>query len=141
MSISERRRADIRKELKRGLKILNTEMDNIENMQEKGVCIRDQQLRFLEHYPGIRMEYEGLVAQSLKDEEAKIPEGALKIFVEMAWKHKDIGTLEQITEAAGYYRCDKCRELHVISRECMYTEYEKYNEDKDTEEEQEEVKQ
>jgi len=125
LSISERKKSDRRKKLKEMLKALDNVFNAIKDGAESGEVPRDQQLRFLKDYPSIRQEYEGLVAESLK-EETGLPEGKLRQFIDKLEELQKIGPRDQVIEAAGYYRCDNCNELHENGRDCMYEEYKKF---------------
>jgi len=120
--ISERAKADRRKMYREGLFILENEMKNIKDRQQSGNPLRDQQLRFLDHYPETRKKYEMLIADSLEKDKG-LPEGKLKEFVDRIEWMESVGSLEEVIESSGYYRCDKCGELHTKSRKCMYEEY------------------
>jgi len=129
-SISKRREADWRKELKENIDLLKQAKASIKNKLDKGETLRDQDLRFLEHYPDILRE---LREKQVQTKEETLEEGKLKTYIERLWKLKEIGKLEDVIEATGYYRCEQCGELHVLNRKCMYEEYKEFKANKEIE--------
>lgn len=118
--ISERTKADRRKSYREALEALEFAFKNIQAKAKSGKFLRDQELRFLDHYPETRRKYEMLIADSLEDDEG-LPEGKLKEFVEKLEWMESIGKREEVIEHAELYRCSKCNELHPKDMEkCMY---------------------
>jgi len=128
--VSERKQADMRKELKESIDLLKQAKTSIKNKLDKGETLRDQDLRFLEHYPDILRE---LREKQIQTKEETLEEGKLKIFIERLWKFKEIGNLDEVIEASGYYRCEECGELHALNRKCIYEEYKEFRTDEETE--------
>jgi len=120
--VSQRRESEARKELKESIGLLIKTRKNLTAKVNKGETLRDQELRFLEHYPDI---LRNLRERQVEVKEEVLPEGKLKEFIDRVWRLKDIGKLEDVIEATGYYRCNNCGELHVLDRECMYNEFNK----------------
>jgi len=119
-SISKRKEAEWRKELKEDIELLKQTKENIKNKVDKGETLRDQELRFLEHYPDLLWK---LREKQVQTKEETLEEGVLKTYIERLWKLKEIGNLEEVIEATGYYRCEQCGELHALNRKCIYEEY------------------
>jgi hypothetical protein len=115
------------------LETLELSRKNIDAKAKAGKVLRDQELRFINHYPETRKKYELLIADSL-EEDVGLPEGKLKEFVDRLEWMESIGNLEEVIKETDYYRCDKCGELHAKSRKCMYTEFKEMQIDEDEEE-------
>ena len=122
-SISERQKADRRKSYREALETLEKAKQNIDTKTKEGKSLRDQELRFLDHYPETRKKFEMLIAESLEDDKG-LPEGKLKELVEKFEWMIAIGKPEDVIEAVGLYRCSKCNELHHKEMDkCMYELY------------------
>lgn len=121
MSISARKDYEIRTKKKKVIKAIHKAIDAITKKLDAGESPRDEDLRFLRHvFEDLRLLEESIVEET---QEKDLPEGSLKAFVERAWELSKIGSIEQVIEATGYYRCSKCNELHIKGRECIYQEY------------------
>ena len=140
-SISERQKADRRKSYREALETLEKAKQNIDTKTKEGKSLRDQELRFLDHYPETRKKFEMLIAESLEDDKG-LPEGKLKELVEKFEWMIAIGKPEDVIEAVGLYRCSKCNELHSKEMDkCMYELYQelvKSNEESEVDNNEEE---
>jgi len=65
-------------------------------------------------------------------EDVKLPEGALRNFIEREWRLKEIcKDPYTVIELTGYYECEECGKLHEKGRKCMYEEYREIRMDKE----------
>lgn len=76
-------------EIKRNIKIVEKTLDNIRKKVESGEVLRDQELRFLEHYPELIKKVREKVEQE------PLPEGKLKEFVESYYLEKKVKDIEK----------------------------------------------
>lgn len=139
--VSKRREAEWRKELKEDIELLIKAKDSIKNKLDDGDSLRDQDLRFLDHYPDILRR---LREKQVEVKEEVLPEGKLKEWVENNYRLQAIlkannypegkeGLLKVLDEF-HYYVCEICGYYHSIGKECPFVtlekEHNKDNEDK-----------
>jgi len=127
--ISARKESELRKYTKETLAGLRKAWKSVIDKADRGETLRDEDLRFLRNIPELIEALESRVAESLK-EDMGLPEGKLKEYVERLWEFKEIGSLEDVIEATGYYRCiNGCGELHKKGEDCIYEQYKKLKEE------------
>ena len=130
--VSQRREAEWRKELREDIALLKKAKESIKNKLDKGDSLRDQDLRFLEHYPDI---LKGLREKQVEVKEEVLPEGKLKEWAENSYKLQAIlkandypegkeGILKVLDEF-HYYICELCGYSHHIGEECPFIILEK----------------
>lgn len=121
MPVSGRKENEMRQKKKQIVEAVKKAIDSIIAKVDAGDSLRDEDLRFLK----TAMKEWPALEESLAEgkEEIGLPEGRLKEFIERLVKLQEIGTLEDVIEKAGYYRCPVCGELHVKNRSCMYEEF------------------
>jgi len=131
--ISERKKSDRRKKYKEALETLEDAMNFIKE-KAKREGLRDQELRVLKDYPDLRKKYEGLLAESLKEEEA-FPEGKLKEYVEKYYRiHAILKAIDypegkegivKVLDEFHYCVCEVCNYVHKTGEECPFIILEK----------------
>jgi len=123
-SISERKKAEHRKLLKRLQNITEKAVKNLEAKVDSGKSIRDEEWRILKKGPDLFRDYELAIQESLEEEKG-LPPGRLKeISDRLEWR-ENLGKEEDILEAMEYYRCSECLELHKKGEQCIFMEYSK----------------
>lgn len=121
MPISGRKSNEIRQKKKAIVEAVKKAIDSIIAKVDAGDSLRDEDLRFLKT---AMKEWPALEEALAEDkEEIGLPDGKLKTFIENLLRLQEIGPLEKVVEKAGYYRCEKCGELHLKNRPCMYEEF------------------
>lgn len=119
--VSGRKQNEQRQREKRLLEAYKNQMDYLTEKMNQKVPLRDEELRFLKT---VMKELPALEESLAEKENAEgLPEGRLKEFIEKLITFREIGSLEEVIEVTGYYRCGMCRELHLKNRPCMYEEY------------------
>ena len=119
--MSERKGNEIRQKKKQIVEAVKKAIDSIIAKVDAKESLRDEDLRFLKTAMKEWPALEESLAES--KEEIGLPEGRLKEFIERLLQHQDIGSLDEIIEVTGYYRCPTCNELHAKNRICMYEEF------------------
>ena len=140
--VSQRREAEWRKELKDDIELLIKAKESIKNKLDAGDSLRDQDLRFLEHYPDI---LRGLREKQVEVKEEVLPEGKLKEWVENYYRLHAILKANNYPEGKegivkvlndfSYEICLLCGYTHVVDEKCPF----KFLEDKVKEEKDNEV--
>jgi hypothetical protein len=121
MPMSERKGNEIRQKKKQIVEAVKKAIDSIIAKVDAKESLRDEDLRFLKTAMKEWPALEESLAES--KEEIGLPEGRLKEFIERLLQLQDIGSLDEIIEATGYYRCLTCNELHAKNRICMFEEF------------------
>jgi len=121
MPVSGRKENEIRQKKKQIVDAVKKAIDSIIKKVDEGESLRDEDLRFLKTAMKEWPAFEESLAEG--KEEIGLPEGRLKEFIERLVQLQEIGPLDTILDAAGYYRCPACGELHVKQRSCMYEEF------------------
>ncbi len=124
-SLSVRKEAEARQELKKSIEILKKARKSIEDKLNNGDTLRDQDLRFLEHYPDILRQ---LREKQIETKEEDLPEGTLKKLTDNLHRINEllkangypIGKegLEKLFEKHSYYFCGLCGYTHKNGEEC-----------------------
>lgn len=123
MPVSGRKENEIRQKKKQIVEAVKKAIDSIIAKVDAKESLRDEDLRFLKTAMKEWPALEESLAESKED--VGLPEGRLKEFIERLLMFQEIGSLDKVVEAAGYYRCPSCNELHVKGRDCMYSEFER----------------
>jgi len=121
MPVSARKNNEIRQKKKSIVEAVKKAIDSIIAKVDNKESLRDEDLRFLKTAMKEWPALEESLAES--KEEIGLPEGRLKEFIERLLQLQDIGSLDEIMEATGYYRCLTCNELHAKNRICMFEEF------------------
>lgn len=130
--VSQRREAEWRKELKDDIELLMKAKNSIKTKLDNGDTLRDQDLRFLEHYPDI---LRGLREKQVEVKKEVLPEGKLKEYVEKYYRIHAILKVNnypegkegvaKVLEDFKYYICDLCGYAHKVGEECSFIILEK----------------
>jgi len=119
--VSGRKQNEQRQREKRLLDAYKSQMDYLTEKMNQKIPLRDEELRFLKT---VMKELPALEENLAEKENVEgLPEGRLKEFIERLLQLQDIGSLDEIIEATGYYRCLTCNELHAKNRICMFEEF------------------
>lgn len=121
MPVSGRKENEIRQKKKQIVEAVKKAIDSIIAKVDAKESLRDEDLRFLKTAMKEWPALEESLAESKED--VGLPEGRLKEFIERLLIFQEIGSLDKVVEATGYYRCPACGELHAKQRICMYEEY------------------
>ena len=121
MPVSARKNNEIRQKKKSIVEAVKKAIDSIIAKVDNKESLRDEDLRFLKTAMKEWPALEESLAES--KEEIGLPEGRLKEFIERLLQLQDIGSLDEIIEATGYYRCLTCNELHIKNRIYMFEEF------------------
>jgi len=137
--VSKRREAEWRKELKDDIELLKQAKQSIKTKLDAGETLRDQDLRFIEHFPDI---LKGLREKQVEVKEEVLPEGKLKEWVENNYRLQAILKANNYPEGKegivkalkdfNYEICLLCGYTHVVGEKCPFEFLEdKVKEEKD----------
>ena len=146
--ISERKKAEIRKQTKAAIEMMDETLASLKAKLKGGKPLNHQELQSLRFIIKERPKMEYAIVET---KEEKIEEGKLRDYVESLWSLTELiygedtkskltrELWDKIADDMGYYRCSKCGELHEKDRECMFVEYKEHNRDNEHNEDNEVV--
>lgn len=113
-----------RDQSKKSVKGLMKYYDFLLNKLDDNKPLNPQESVFFKKYDELLSEAEARQNKLSKDDTKEFPDGKLKRFLEMfEWTSSICKNPDEVIESTGYYKCNRCGNLHLKGRECMYIEY------------------